>query len=113
MGEYDWLKSDTGIYGEKPEDDDTYLQHVEDLSKVAGTPAGARVICWYLAQLGAFDKAWSPKNAQLAQATILRDFGQTILDDLAMGSPEAHDAIQRMMRVRRKTHEAMRTNQQP
>ena len=81
--------------------DPEYKRYLTDLHAVAATPAGQRVLVWILGQLGTFDPAWHPKNAQLAKAVVLKDFGQEILDDLAVASDEAHDVIQRSMRVSR------------
>jgi len=85
--------------------DSEYKRFLTDLHTVAKSPEGARVICWYLSKLGTFDPAWSAKNPQLARAVVLKDFGQSILDDLAVAADGVHDEIQRMMRIRRKAAE--------
>ena len=89
--------------------DPEYKSYLEDLQAVVKTPAGARVICSWLETLGAVDPVWSEKNAKLIRRAILIDIANMIFDDLATASPEAHDDIQRMMRIRRKQHEALRT----
>lgn len=85
--------------------DDAYRQYVMDLRKVARTPEGSRVLCSLLEALGAFDPCWTDKNARLARAVVLRDFGQSLLDDLALAADDVHDDISRMMRIRRKMTE--------
>lgn len=114
----DWLKpgapwSDIGgeieAHRAKLELDDGYRQYLEDVRTVVRTPAGARVFCTLLEMLGAFDPSWSEKNARLAQKVVLRDFGQLLLDDLAVAADDVHDDIQRMMRIRRKAAESLAT----
>ncbi len=82
--------------------DPEYKRYLTDLHAVAATTEGQRVLMHLLNQLGAFEPAWHPKNAQMAKAIVLKDFGQEILDDLAVASDEAHDEIQRVMRISRK-----------
>lgn len=82
--------------------DEDYARFCTDLHTIAMQPAGQRVLMYILDKLGTFEPAWHSKNAQLAKATVLRDFGQEILDDLAVASDEAHDMIQRSMRIARK-----------
>lgn len=112
----DWLRpgeawSDIGgeieAHRTKLAEDDDYRQYIEDVRTVARTPAGARFICSLLEMLGAFDPSWSEKNARLAQKVVLRDFGQLLLDDLAVAADDVHDDIQRMMRIRRKAAETL------
>jgi hypothetical protein len=82
--------------------DPEYKRYLTDLHFVAATAEGRRALMWILSQLGTFEPAWHPKNAQLARAVVLKDFGQEILDDLAVASDSAHDEIQRAMRIARK-----------
>ena len=42
------------------------------------------------------------QNARLARQVVLKDFGNELLDDLAVASSKTHDDIQRMMRAKRK-----------
>ena len=87
--------------------EEAYKGYLIDLRDVAQTPEGSRVLCWLLEQSGAFEPVWSPKNAQLARAAVLKDFGQEILDDLAMAADGVHDSIQRTMRIRRKSEDTL------
>ncbi len=82
--------------------DPEYKRYLTDLHEMAAKPAGQRVLVWILGRLGTFDPAWHAKNAHLAKATVLKDFGQEIMDDLAVASAESHDEIQRSMRISRK-----------
>jgi predicted AAA+ superfamily ATPase len=82
--------------------DPEYKRYLTDLHEVTSKPAGRRVLAHILGRLGTFDSAWSAKNAQMAKATVLRDFGQEVIDDLAVASAESHDEIQRSMRISRK-----------
>lgn len=82
--------------------DQEYRAYLSDLSEVANLPAGSRFLCALMEKLGAFEPSWTDKNARMARQVVLRDFGQDILDDLAVASDEVHDNIQRAMRVRRK-----------
>ena len=79
-----------------------YKEFIADLTMVANTPAGARFICALLGKTGAFEPAWTAKNADMAKNTVLKDFGQDLLDDLSIANDKVHDQIQLMMRVRRK-----------
>lgn len=88
---------------EQAEVDPEYKRFLTDLHAVAASGAGQRVIIHILNQLGTFEAAWHPKNAHMAKAIVLKDFGQDILDDLAVASGEAHDAIQRAIRISRKS----------
>ena len=76
------------------------------------TAAGAEVICVLLERLGTFEPAWTEKNAKMARMTALKDFGNDILDDLAVADEKKHDDIQRMMRVRRRLANVVQTNKQ-
>ncbi|MCP4127765.1 MAG: hypothetical protein GY753_11960 [Gammaproteobacteria bacterium] len=82
--------------------DPEYKRFLTDLHFVASTAEGQRVLMHILGALGTFECAWHPKNAQMAKAVVLKDFGQEILDDLAVASDVAHDEIQRAMRIARK-----------
>ena len=77
-----------------------------------GTPEGERFICSLMEMLGAFEPSWHPKNALLAKAATLRDFGQEILDDIALASEEAHSKLQYKMRIRRKMTGTMQWNEE-
>ncbi|MCP4454114.1 MAG: hypothetical protein GY809_21855, partial [Planctomycetes bacterium] len=79
--------------------DPEYKRYLTDLHSVAATPAGQRVLVWILGRLGTFDPAWNAKNAQMAKATVLKDYGQEIMDDLAVASDDVHDSLQRSMRI--------------
>ena len=89
-----------------------YKHYLSDLQEVAKTTAGARVICRLLDELGTFEPAWTDKNARLAKQVVLKDFGGSILDDLAIADADVHDDIQRMMRIRRKLAETIRASNQ-
>jgi hypothetical protein len=82
--------------------DPEYRQYLMDLRQVAFTAEGQRVLIWILGALGTCEPAWHPKNANMARAIVLKDFGQDILDDLAIAAGEAHDAIQRSIRIARR-----------
>ncbi len=82
--------------------DPEYKRYLTDLHFVASSAEGQRVLMHILGQLGTFEPAWHPKNAQMARAIVLKDFGQEVLDDLAVASDVAHDDIQRAMRIARK-----------
>jgi len=92
---YDQARDGAGI-------DPEYRRYLTDLHAIASTAEGQRVLMHILNQLGTFDPAWHPKNAQMAKSVVLKDYGQEILDDLAVASDEAHDEIQRAMRISRK-----------
>ena len=87
-----------------------YKRFLSDLSSVIQTPEGARVICEILERAGTFDQAWSADQAQMTMATVLRDFGQNLLDDVAVAGENVHNDIQRMMRVRRHLDIMLRIN---
>jgi len=97
---------------ENPTLEEEYLRYLSDLSVVAKTPEGARVVCELLERAGTFDTAWHTDNAQMVMATVLRDFGQGILDDLAIVAEDVHDDIQRMMRRRRNLDTLLQTNKE-
>lgn len=106
-----------GEYGEEYYDpardggrvvDPEYRTYITDLHFIASQPAGQRVLIRILESLGTFEPAWHPKNAQMAKAIVLKDFGHDLLDDLAVASGEAHDAIQKSIRISRR---ARLTNQ--
>lgn len=118
MSTENWLNPDgnwTDIGGEADAQrsrllaSDDYRHYIEDLRAVVRTPAGARVVCGLLDALGAFEPAWTEKNAVLARRAVLRDFGQSLLDDLAVAADDVHDDIQRMMRIRRKAADQLLT----
>jgi hypothetical protein len=81
--------------------DQAVKTYLIDLKMVSDKPEGQRVFIWILDQLGTFDPSWTPKNPELAKAAVLRDFGQALLDDIAVASSEAHDAIVKSMRISR------------
>lgn len=82
--------------------EDEYKAYLSDLQEVAKTAAGTRVLCRLLENLGTFEQGWHEKNAKLAKNAVLKDFGNDILDDLAVACEKVHDDIQRTMRIRRK-----------
>jgi hypothetical protein len=89
--------------------DEDYKNFLTDLYSVARSGSGARVLCEIFDRLGTFNPSWSDKNARLAKAAVLKDFGQDLMDDLAVADDEVHDLIQRMMRIRRKSAGSLNT----
>lgn len=106
MSEIDYQTGMKDYSGSDPNADDTQeaiqKAYLANLQQVANTTAGAEVICHILEMLGTFEPAWSDKNAYLAKQTALKDFGNDLLDDLAVAAENVHDNIQRRMRQRRK-----------
>lgn len=105
----DWLLSEEEVEQARKEltQEQAYKHYLGELATVARTPAGANVICALLQRLGVFDPTWSAKNAHLARAVVLNDFGQELLNDLAIAADDVHDDIQRMMRIRRKAADVL------
>jgi len=95
--------------GKEPTAAEQRKSYLTDLNALAKTPEGIRVICFWLEALGTFEPSWTEKNARLARSVVLKDFGSGMLDDVAIVSEEAHNNIQRAMRVRRKLAEELRT----
>jgi hypothetical protein len=95
---------------QRQEAEEAYISYLSDLLVVAKTPEGARVVCEILERAGTFDTAWSPDNAQMVMSVVLKDFGQGLLDDLAITAGDVHDDIQRMMRRRRNMDLILQTN---
>jgi hypothetical protein len=106
MGNDDYQAGMKDYSGSDPNAADTQKEiqkaYLANLQQVAKTTAGVEVICHILEMLGTFEPAWSDKNAYLAKQTVLKDFGNDLLDELAVAAEEVHDNIQRMMRQRRK-----------
>jgi len=83
--------------------------YLNDLSEIATIPAAARVLLYLVEDMGTFDDAWSDKNAKMAKAVVLKDFGGRIMADIALAAPNAHEDIQRMERARRKRADELLT----
>lgn len=90
--------------------EEAFKRYIADLSAVLKTPEGARVVCEILERAGTFDQAWHTDIAQMTMSCILRDFGQTLLDDVALAGEDIHNDIQRMMRVRRQLDVCLRAD---
>lgn len=79
-----------------------YREYLRCLRQVIGLPEGREVVCNLLERLQVLGPVWDEKNAKMFKAVVLRDFGQEILVDLALADDEAHDDVQRQLRLRRK-----------
>lgn len=91
------------------EQDTAYKHYIEALRTVLRTPDGKLVLCHMLKQCGTFEPAWTDKTAKLARQIVLKDFGNELLDDIAVADDKEHDSIQRTMRIERKLFDALLT----
>jgi hypothetical protein len=113
-GEYDDMedyRSDEEIKADKatgPTQEQRRKSYLTDLLAVTKTEEGVRVICYLLECLEVFEPTWTDKNARLARKAVLSDFGNEMLDDIAIVSEDVHNKIQRTMRVRRKLTDELR-----
>ena len=93
----------------EPSQQERRKSYLADLLAVTKTPEGIRVICYLLECLEVFEPTWTDKNARLARKAVLSDFGNDMLDDIAIVSEKVHNNIQRTMRIKRKLADELHT----